>query len=127
MVVAHVSHIVLFDYRLGRCQLLSEVLEELGYRVSIVADAREARRALTDRDVDLLIASVPRAGGDEHNLAEYAASLRIPCVLMSDIQEVRRSFGEESATFVDKSFTLRQFADEVLTILPASRIPAYGR
>jgi DNA-binding NtrC family response regulator len=119
---AKFKHILLFEHRSGMRQLMYEVLEELGYRVSLAVDATGARFALANGDFDLLIANIAHVGGDEHHVAEYAASVGLPCVLMSHVQEVRRSFGKETATFVDKPFTLKQFGNQVAKVLSTHQV-----
>jgi DNA-binding NtrC family response regulator len=117
MIAGKFGHILLFEYQTGLRQLIRETFEDLGYRVSSPVSASAARDSVARGDVDLLVADIHSAGGEEYDTAKYAVSAGLPCVLMSHVKEVRRSLGTDGAIFVDESFTLEQLSDKVTEVL----------
>lgn len=117
MVATTFKHILLLEQRAGFRQLMREVLEELPCRVSLAANATEAQQTLALGDVDLLVANVAKTGGDECDVAGYAASIGISCLLISPSRTAKKSFGKGAATFIDEPVTLKRLCNGVAKTL----------
>jgi CheY-like chemotaxis protein len=101
MVAATFEHILVFDANAGRRQLIHETLDELGYQVSLVWNAGDARRVLAQEEVDLLIADVVKVGDAAHAVMNHATSI------------------------VESPFPLEQLSDEVARVLAVRRGPLH--
>ena len=124
MLGATFKHILLFEQHAGVRQLMHEVLEEAQYRVSLASSGSEARQALEQGDVDLMIANVAQTGGEARDVAGYAASVGLPCVLIAPGRMERKSFEQDAAAFVEPPFTLKHLCNEVARTLVARPVPS---
>jgi DNA-binding NtrC family response regulator len=103
------KHIVLLDHNAGRRQLITETLEDLGYRVSMVLSASMAQRTIARGDVSLLIADTDVFG--------------VPCVLISRGRKLEKVTGKISVALIDKPFTLKGLGSRVYRMLASQRGP----
>jgi PAS domain S-box-containing protein len=113
------------------CELLREMLEELGYRIITAANGVEAleRAAAHAGPIDLLLSDVvmPRLGGRE--LAERLREQRgdVPTLFMSGYTAdtiLRQGISESGSPFLQKPFTAQQLAQKIRETLDAA---AQGR
>jgi two-component system OmpR family response regulator len=107
-------------------EVLSLILDELGYRVSLAENSVAARLSLDRLDVDLLIADEIMSGENGRQLADYAKSLGIPTLMMSADNEITRELAELRQDFISKPFRLQNFRAEVERVLAKPRDDADG-
>jgi DNA-binding NtrC family response regulator len=125
MVAATFEHILVFDANAGRRQLIHETLDELGYQVSLVWNAGDARRVLAQEEVDLLIADVVKVGDAAHAVMNHATSIGVPSVLLSKSRLLRHVLTPDAPEFVESPFPLEQLSDEVARVLAVRRGPLH--
>jgi len=78
------KHILIVDDDAGVRTVIGDMLEELGYRLSLVADGADMRRFLaTNEPVDLVLLDGLMPGEASRDLALYAKSLSLPVVMIS--------------------------------------------
>src|SRR5437763_13692318 len=77
------QHILLVEDDPDLLSLLTEVLEDEGYRVSGASRRQQARAALRKGDVDLLIADSVLRGGNGDDVAKAAGRRGLPIIMMS--------------------------------------------
>src|SRR2546421_11865600 len=77
------QHILLVEDDPDLLSLLTEVLEDEGYRVSGASRRQQARAALRKGDVDLLIADSVLRGGNGDDVAKAAGPRRLPLINVS--------------------------------------------
>ena len=77
------QHILLVEDDPDLLALLTEVLEDAGYRVSGATQRQAARAALRKGDVDLLIADSVLRGGNGDDVAKAAGRRGLPVIMMS--------------------------------------------
>ncbi len=108
------THILLLEENASRAQLISEVLEELGYRVSLAPEPSVARHALDGGCVGLLIATVDQIDDDAHIVAKYASTFGIPQVIISRNRKIEEIIHPDAAAFLCAPFTLERLGHEVV-------------
>ena len=108
------THVLLLEENASRAQLISEVLEELGYRVSRAPQPSVARQALDVGGVGLLIATVDQIDDDAHIVAKYASTFGIPQVIISRNRKVEEATYNDAAAFLGAPFTLERLGHEVV-------------
>ena len=72
------QHILLVEDDPDLLSLLTEVLEDEGYRVTAASRRDQARRALRKSDVDLLVADSVLRGGNGDDVAKSASRRGLP-------------------------------------------------
>lgn len=78
------KHILIVDDDTGARTVLGDMIEYLGYRVSLAEDGAAMRKWLSvDKSVDLIVLDSMMPGEDSTNLALYAKGLRLPVVMIS--------------------------------------------
>ena len=77
------QHILLVEDDPDLLSLLTEVLEDEGYRVTAASRRDQARRALRKSDVDLLVADSVLRGGNGDDVAKAATKRQLPVIMMS--------------------------------------------
>src|ERR1700716_4401827 len=77
------QHILLVEDDPDLLSLLTEVLEDEGYRVTAASRRDQARRALRKSDVDLLVADSVLRGGNGDDVAKTASRPGLPQIMMS--------------------------------------------
>src|SRR5438552_15036702 len=77
------QHILLVEDDPDLLSLLTEVLEDAGYRVTAASHRDQARRALRKSDVDLLVADSVLRGGNGDDVAKSASRRGLPTIMMS--------------------------------------------
>src|SRR5258708_25869605 len=94
--------------------LLTEVLEDEGYRVSGASRRQQARAALRKGNVDLLIADSVLRGGNGDDVAKAAGRRGLPIIMMSGEPERIARLSGGPLPFLQKPFR----AAAVLRLLP---------
>ena len=77
------QHILLVEDDPDLLSLLTEVLEDEGYRVTAASRRDQARRALRKADVDLLVADSVLRGGNGDDVAKSASRCGLLIIMMS--------------------------------------------
>src|SRR5436305_12156611 len=77
------QHILLVEDDPALLSLLTEVLEDEGYRVTAASRRDQARRALRRADLDLLVADSVLRGGNGDDVAKSASRRGLPIIMMS--------------------------------------------
>src|ERR1051326_8202930 len=77
------QHILLVEDDPDLLSLLTEVLEDEGYRVTAASRRDQARRALRKADIDLLVADSVLRGGNGDDVAKPASRRGLPIIMMS--------------------------------------------
>jgi DNA-binding NtrC family response regulator len=86
--------------------VVSEYLGTMGYRVTAVASAEEARLTLAMQRVDLALIDCLMSGEQGNSLAEHASQLGIATILTSGDPHYIDSFANRSFPFLAKPFRL---------------------
>jgi two-component system phosphate regulon response regulator OmpR len=118
--ILEADHILIVDDDRDIGEMLRDYLEERGYRVALAHDAAAARSFLDDRQFDLLVADHRLAGETSEDLAVYATSRGISCLLMSGNSELR-TVRQLTLPFMAKPFRLKEFEQRVEDVLVSSR------
>jgi CheY-like chemotaxis protein len=106
--------------------LVTEVLTELGYAVSVVDDGDAALRVLrSDWRVDALVTDVGLPGINGRQLAEIARQAQpgLPVLFMTGYAEAaleKSAFLEPGMQMIGKPFSLNDFGDAVSRLFPPS-------
>jgi len=113
--------------------LVTEVLNELGYAVSVVADGDAALAVLRSGwRVDALVTDVGLPGINGRQLAEIARQTRpaLPVLFMTGYAEAARDqseFLEQGMRMIGKPFSLSDFGDAVATLFAGDEPKATRR
>ena len=98
------QHILLVEDDPDLLSLLTEVLEDEGYRVSGASRRQQARAALRKGDVDLLIADSVLRGGNGDDVAKAAGRRGLPIIMMSGEPERIARLSGGPLPFLPKPF-----------------------
>jgi DNA-binding NtrC family response regulator len=99
------KYILIVDDDSGVRTVLGDLLEELGYRVSLVAGGAGMRHFLKyDRSVDAVIPDGLMPGEDSAKLAFHAKALRLPVVMISGSLERLEAAREHDLQLLGKPF-----------------------
>jgi DNA-binding response OmpR family regulator len=112
------QHILLVEDDPDLLSLLTEVLEDEGYRVSGASCRQQARAALRKGDVDLLIADSVLRGGNGDDVAKAAARRGMPIIMMSGEPERIARLSGGPLPFLPKPFRAAQLLQLVRQLLP---------
>src|SRR5204863_8975303 len=96
------QHILLVEDDPDLLSLLTEVLEDEGYRVSGASRRQQARAALRKGDVDLLIADSVLRGGNGDEVAKAAGRRGLPIIMTSREPEPIAPLCRRAPTFLSK-------------------------
>ncbi|KTR02615.1 chemotaxis protein CheY [Aureimonas ureilytica] len=114
-------HLLVVDDDRRIRSLLSRFLSERGFRVSVAADAAEARRILTGLDFDLMIVDVMMPGESGLDLTRSLSAIRdIPILMLTARSETDdRILGLEAGAedYLSKPFDPRELLLRVNNIL----------
>jgi two-component system OmpR family response regulator len=118
-------HILVVDDHREIRELVSRALAKQGFRVSVAADGRAMRQALTDRRIDLILLDLMLPGEDGLSLCR---SLRthsnIPIIMLTAKgDEVDRVIGLEMGAddYLPKPFGSRELVARIRAVLRRSR------
>src|SRR5438067_13882376 len=112
------QHILLVEDDPDLLLLLTEVLEDEGYRVSGASRRQQARAALRKGDVDLLIADSVLRGGNGDDVAKAAGRRGLPIILLSGEPERIARLSGGPLPFLQKPFRAAVLLRLVRQLLP---------
>ena len=112
------QHILLVEDDPDLLSLLTEVLEDEGYRVRGASRRQEARAALRKGDDDLLIADSVLRGGNGDDVAKAAGRRGLPIIMMSGEPERIARLSGGPLPFLQKPFRAAVLLRLVRQLLP---------
>ena len=112
------QHILLVEDDPDLLSLLTEVLEDEGYRVSGASRRQQARAALRKGDVDLLIADSVLRGGNGDDVAKAAGRRGLPIIMMSGEPERIARLSGGPLPFLPKPFRAVALLRLIRQLLP---------
>ncbi len=112
------QHILLVEDDPDLLSLLTEVLEDEGYRVSGASHRKQARAALRKGDIDLLIADSVLRGGNGDDVAKAASRRGLPIIMMSGEPERIARLSGGPLPFLPKPFRAAALLRLVRQLLP---------
>ena len=110
------QHILLVEDDPDLLSLLTEVLEDEGYRVTAASRRDQARRALRKADVDLLVADSVLRGGNGDDVAKSASRRGLP-MMSGEPDRIARLTGGPMP-FLQKPFRATALVRLVRQLLP---------
>ena len=123
--VDHAAHLLVVDDDKRIRELLKRYLGENGFRVSVAADAAEARRMLSGMDFDLLIVDVMMPGESGVSLTKSLRETReIPILMLTALSETDNRVDGLSAgadDYLSKPFDPRELNLRINNILKRSK------
>ena len=115
------SHILVVDDHGDIRELLGRHLRQHEFRVSLAADAIEARAVLAGEAIDLVVLDVMMPGEDGISLCRHIRdSLRLPVILLTALtEETDRVIGLEVGAddYVTKPFSPRELLARIKAVL----------
>jgi two-component system, OmpR family, phosphate regulon response regulator OmpR len=121
----HAAHLLVVDDDKRIRELLKRFLGENGFRVSVAADAAEARRLLDGMDFDLLIVDVMMPGESGVSLTKSLKEMRdLPILMLTALSETDHRIDGLSAgadDYLSKPFDPRELNLRINNILKRSR------
>lgn len=112
------QHILLVEDDPDLLLLLTEVLEDEGYRVTPASRRDQARAALRKGDIDLLIADSVLRGGNGDDIAKAAGRRGLPIVMMSGEPGRIARLSRGPLPFLQKPFRSAALVRLVRQLLP---------
>jgi two-component system, OmpR family, response regulator len=98
------EHILLVEDDLDLLSMLTEVLEQEGYRVSAASGRSEAHALLRQGDVDLIVTDSALRGGNGDDVAKSATQRQLPVIMMSGEPERIARLSGGPLPFLEKPF-----------------------
>ena len=121
----HAAHLLVVDDDRRIRELLKRYLGDSGFRVSVAADAVEARRLLDGMDFDLLIVDVMMPGESGVSLTKSIRETRdVPILMLTALSETDNRIDGLSAgadDYLSKPFDPRELNLRINSILKRSR------
>ena len=77
------EHILLVEDDVDLLTVLTQVLEQQGYRVSTATRRTQARSLLRKGDIDMIVADSVLRGGNGDDVAKAATQREVPVIMMS--------------------------------------------
>ena len=111
-------HILLVEDDPDLLALLTEVLEDEGYRVSGATQRQQARAALRKGNVDLLIADSVLRGGNGDDVAKAAVQRGLPVIMMSGAPDRIARLSGGPIPFLQKPFRSAVLVRLIAQMLP---------
>jgi two-component system, NtrC family, nitrogen regulation response regulator NtrX len=111
-------HILLVEDDPDLLALLTEVLEDEGYRVSGATQRQQARAMLRKGNVDLLIADSVLRGGNGDDVAKAAGRRGMPIIMMSGEPTRIGQLSGGPLSFLQKPFRAAALLRLVRRLLP---------
>ena len=112
------QHILLVEDDHDLLLLLTEVLEDEGYRVTAASRRDQARAALRKGNVDLLIADSVLRGGNGDDVAKAAGRRGLPIIMMSGEPGRMARLSRGPVPFLPKPFRAAALVRLVRQVLP---------
>jgi DNA-binding response OmpR family regulator len=112
------QHILLVEDDPDLLSLLTEVLEDEGYRVSAASRRQQARSALRKGNIDLLIADSVLRGGNGDDVAKAAGRRGLPIIMMSGEPDRIARLSGGPLPFLPKPFRAAALLQLIKQLLP---------
>ena len=112
------QHILLVEDDPDLLSMLTEILEDEGYRVSGASRRQEARAALRKGNIDLLIADSLLRGGNGDDVAKAAGRRGLPIIMMSGEPDRIARLSGGPLPFLPKPFRAAALLQLVKQLLP---------
>ena len=112
------QHILLVEDDPDLLLLLTEVLQDEGYRVTAASRRDRARAALRKGDIDLLIADSVLRGGNGDDVAKAAGRRGLPIIMMSGEPGRIARLSRGPLPFLQKPFRSAALVRLVRQLLP---------
>jgi DNA-binding NtrC family response regulator len=106
-------HILVVDDDCDVREVVTAMLEQMGYRVSAASNGIAARQVLAQGGVDLLIADQLMFGERGKDLADHAQSSGVPSILITGDEASARELEVGQYIFLSKPFRMGEFYDKV--------------
>lgn len=121
------KHILVVDDDRRLRQLLRSYLAENGFRVTVAANAAEARRRMEGITFDLMILDIMMPGENGNQLTERlrAANERVPVLMLSALAETEEriaGLGSGSDDYLSKPFEPRELVLRIRNLLRRSAV-----
>ena len=111
------EHILLVEDDVDLLNVLTQVLEQQGYRVSTATRRTQARTLLRKGDVDLIVADSVLRGGNGDDVAKAATQRQVPVIMMSGEPERIARLSGGALPFLAKPFRASALVQLVAQIL----------
>ena len=111
-------HILLVEDDDDLLIVLTQVLEEHGYRVSTASRRDEARALLRRGDIDLIVTDSVLRGGNGDDLARAAANSNLPIVMISGAPDRIAKLSGGTAPFLAKPFSAAELLRLIAQLVP---------
>ena len=116
-------HILVVDDELDICELVKDILEDEGFKVSTAQDTREARRLFSTQRLDLVLLDIWMPGEDGISLLkdwQEESSFDIPVIIMSGHGTVETAIEATrlgAYEFIEKPLTTAKLLQSVSSAL----------
>jgi DNA-binding response OmpR family regulator len=111
------GHILLVEDDVDLLSVLTEVLEQEGYRVSAASRRSPARAVLHREQVDLIVADSALRGGNGDDVAKAAVRRNVPVIMMSGEPDRILRLSGGPYPFLEKPFRAAVLVQLVAQIL----------
>ena len=111
-------HILLVEDDPDLVTVLTEVLEQEGYRVSTAMRRPQARALLRKGDVDLIVADSALRGGNGDDVAKAAVQRGLPVIMMSGAPDRIARLTGGPMPFLQKPFRAAVLVRLIAQMLP---------
>ena len=111
------EHILLVEDDVDLLTVLTQVLEQQGYRVSTATRRTQARSLLRKGDIDLIVADSVLRGGNGDDVAKAATQREVPVIMMSGEPERITRLSGGPLPFLAKPFRASALVQLVAQIL----------
>jgi DNA-binding response OmpR family regulator len=98
------EHILLVEDDVDLLNVLTQVLEQQGYRVSTATRRTQARSLLRKGGIDLIVADSVLRGGNGDDVAKAATKRQLPVIMMSGEPDRISRLGGGPLPFLAKPF-----------------------
>ena len=115
--MAKFQHILVVDRQIGVAEVLRDILEHCGYRVSVAREDSDIGLILLKDGIDLLVSDVAVGSDAGIALADRAENIGIPSLLISGDLQRFEMLESGRHPFVAKPFRMTRFADAISRIL----------
>jgi DNA-binding response OmpR family regulator len=115
------AHILLVEDDPDLLNVLVEVLEQHGYRVSTATRRTRARALLRKGSIDLIVADSVLRGGNGDDVAKTAGQQNLPVIMMSGEPDRIARLSGGPLQFLAKPFRASVLVQLVVQVLDGSR------
>ena len=112
------EHILLVEDDVDLLTVLTQVLEQQGYRVSTATRRTQARSLLRKGDIDLIVADSVLRGGNGDDVAKAAVQRGLPVIMMSGAPDRIARLSGGPMPFLQKPFRAATLVRLIAQMLP---------